>query len=128
MSRFSDLIDQLDNLDQQDVKNTAKLLGITAVLYERLYGLANAQADENLALPEGQAITKELLTKRYGNYTNAYSAYQKAYGIKCKTGWNNLLSLVEKLPIPLSTEERLSKLEKDIQSLSQIVLELVQKE
>lgn len=128
MSRFSELLDELDDLNKQSIKNKAKLLGITAVLYERLQGLVNSRTENRAALPEGQAITKELLTKRYGNYTNAYSAYQKAYGIKCKTGWNNLLSLVEKLPIPLSTEERLSKLEKDIQSLSQIVLELVQKE
>ena len=128
MSRFSELLDELDDLNKQSIKNKAKLLGITAVLYERLQGLVNSQTDNMAALPEGQAITKELLTKRYGNYTNAYSAYQKAYGIKCKTGWDNLLSLVETLPIPLSMEERLSKLEKDIQSLSQIVLELVQKE
>lgn len=101
MSRFSELLDELDDLNKQSIKNKAKLLGITAVLYERLQGLVNSRTENRAALPEGQAITKELLTKRYGNYTNAYSAYQKAYGIKCKTGWNNLLSLVEKLPIPL---------------------------
>jgi hypothetical protein len=128
MSRFSDLIDQLDDLDRQDIKNTAKLLGITAVLYERLQGLANAQIDERLVLPEGKPITKEFLIKRYGNYNSAYSTYQKVHGIKCRSGWENLLPLVQNLPLPLSTEERLNALEKNVQSLSQIVLELVQSE
>ena len=128
MSRFSNLIDQLDDLDGEDIKNTAKLLGITAVLYERLQMLIDVQKQKKLALPEGKAITKEILVKRYGNYSNAYSAYQKSYGIKFKTGWHNLLPLVQNLPIPLSVEERLDQLEKNFQSLSQIILEIVQKE
>jgi hypothetical protein len=126
MSRFSNLIDQLDDLDQQDIKNTAKLLGITAVLYERLQGLVDTQANKKTSLPEVEKITKEFLIQRYGNYSNAYNAYQEAYGIKCKTGWNNLLPLVQDLPIPLSIKERLNELEINVQSLSQIILELVQ--
>ena len=51
MSRFSNLIDQLDDLDGEDIKNTAKLLGITAVLYERLQGLIDVQKKKKLALP-----------------------------------------------------------------------------
>jgi hypothetical protein len=128
MSRFSNLIDQLDDLDGEDIKNTAKLLGITAVLYERLQGLIDVQKQKKLTLPEGKAITKEMLVKRYGNYSNAYSAYQKSYGIKCKTGWHNLLPLVQNLSTPLSVEERLDQLEKNFQALSQIILEIVQKE
>jgi len=128
MSRFSNLIDQLDDLHTEDIKNTAKLLGITAVLYERLQGLIDVQKQKKLALPEGQPITKEILVKRYGNYANSYSAYQKSYGIKCKTGWENLLPLVQKLPIPLSLDERMNQLEKTVESLSEIILELVQHE
>lgn len=128
MSRFSNLIDQLDDLHTEDIKNTAKLLGITAVLYERLQGLIDVQKQKKLALPEEQPITKEILVKRYGNYANAYSAYQKSYGIKCKTGWENLLPLVQKLPIPLSLDERMNQLEKTVESLSEIILELVQHE
>jgi len=128
MSRFSNLIDQLDDLHTEDIKNTAKLLGITAVLYERLQGLIDVQKQKKLALPEGQVITKEMLVKRYGNYSNAYSVYQKSYGIKCKTGWGNLLPLVQNLPIPLSLDERMNQLEKTVESLSEIILELVQHE
>jgi hypothetical protein len=128
MSRFSNLIDQLDDLDREDIKNTAKLLGITAVLYERLQELINTQKQKKVALPEGKLITKEILVKRYGNYSNAYTAYQKAYGIKCKTGWKNLLPLVQNLPIPLSFEERMNQLENTVESLSEIILELVQRE
>ena len=51
MSRFSNLIDQLDDLDQHDIKNTAKLLGITTVLYERLQGLVDTQANKKTSLP-----------------------------------------------------------------------------
>lgn len=128
MSRFSNLIDRLDALDKEDVKNTAQLLDVTAVLYERLQGLVNAQKQKNLALPEGQAITKEILIKHYGNYFNAYNAYQKSYGIKCKKGWNNLLPLVQNLPIPVSLEERVSKLENTVAFLSEVILELIQRE
>jgi hypothetical protein len=128
MSRFSNLIDQLDDLDREDIKNTAKLLGITAVLYERLQELINTQKQKKVALPEGKLITKEILVKRYGNYSNAYTAYQKAYGIRCKTGWGNLLPLVQNLPIPLSLEERMNQLESTVESLSEIILELVQNE
>ena len=128
MSRFSNLIDQLDSLDREDIKNTAKLLGVTAVLYERLQELIDVQKQNKLTLPEGQKITKEMLIKRYGNYSNAYNAYQKSYGIKCKTGWDNLLPLVQNLSIPLSIEERLDQLEKKFQTLSQIILEIIQKE
>lgn len=128
MSRFSNLIDQLDDLHTEDIKNTAKLLGITAVLYERLQGLIDVQKQRKLALPEGQPITKEMLVKRYRNYANVYSAYQKSYGIKCRTGWKNLLPLVQNLPIPLSLDERMNQLEKTVESLSEIILELVQQE
>ena len=128
MSRFSNLIDQLDDLDREDIKNTAKLLGITAVLSERLQWLIDVQKQKKLALPEGQPITKEMLVKQYGNYSNAYSAYQKSYGIKCKTGWENLLPLVQNLSIPLSLDERMNQLEKTVESLSEIILELVQRE
>lgn len=128
MSRFSNLIDRLDALDKEDVKNTTQLLSITAVLYERLRGLVNVQKQTNLALSENQVITKEILIKHYGNYFNAYNAYQRSYGIKCKKGWNNLLPLVQNLPIPVSLEERVNKLENTVALLSEVILELIQPE
>ncbi|SMQ86423.1 hypothetical protein SAMN06272774_3167 [Synechococcus sp. 7002] len=45
MSRFSKLIDQLEDLDQQDLRNTAKVFAITAELYERLQQVVEAQKE-----------------------------------------------------------------------------------
>lgn len=125
MSRFSDLIDQLDDLNQQDIKNTARLLGVTAVLYERLQNIANRQEVSTAELPEGQAITKDLLEKRFGSFQST----KNAYGIKARS-WDDLVNKVQNLPIPsspLSLEDRVQYLEEGIQVLSDVLLELIKK-
>lgn len=124
MSRFSKLIDQLEDLDQQDLKNTAKVFSITAHLYERLQGIVDEQTPSNQSLTPATTIDKKLLLERYGSYDNAYQAYQKEHGIKCKRSWNSLLPLVKDLPIPQTTEERIEKLEQTVQLLSEILLKL----
>lgn len=128
MSRFSRLIDQLEDLEQQDLKNTAKVFSITAHLYERLKGLVETQDQTAASLPPSQVINQIQLTERYGNYDNAYQAYQKAYGIKCKRGWNYLLPMVKDLPIPETLEERVSRLEDTVQFLSEFLLQLTSQE
>lgn len=127
MSRFSKLIDQLEDLEQQDLKNTAKVFSITAHLYERLKGIVETQDQTKIGLPSSQTIDQTQLTQRYGNYDNAYQAYQKAYGIKCKRGWNYLLPMVKDLPIPATLEERVTKLEDTVQFLSELLLQLTSK-
>lgn len=137
MSRFSQLIDDLDNLHQQDIKNSAKVFGITATLATRLEEILNdledqAQKDDQpqKLLTNGK-ITKEELIARYGNYNNAYQAYKKAYSIKCQKGWANLLKAIEGFAPPnileksssISLEQRVEKLEKTVKMLVEILLE-----
>lgn len=122
MSRFSKLIEELEDLQQQDIKNSAKVFSITATLSTRLHQLLNSVEMSNKVLPETK-ITKEELIKRYGSYNNAYSAYQQAYGIKCKKGWSYFLKAIEGLSPPVSLEDRVNKLEETVNILVKILLE-----
>lgn len=127
MSRFSKLIDQLEDLDQQDIKNTARVFAITAELYQKLQNTVESQPStaQNSLAPD--QITQESVLQRYGNYDKAYQAYRNAYGIKCKRGWRNLLPLIKELPMPLSIEERLAYLEDKVQLLAAVLKEMVDK-
>ena len=135
MSRFSRIIDQLEDLDQQDlknyqddIKNSSKVFSITAQLYERLQELAeSSQSKSKTALPS-QKITKEFLLKRFGSYDTAYRTYQKAYGIKCRKGWKNFVPLIQELKVPTTTEERLEALEEKVNLLAEILLSAVKQE
>ncbi|MDJ0508829.1 MAG: hypothetical protein QNJ64_06215 [Crocosphaera sp.] len=122
MSRFSQLIEELEDLQQQDIKNSAKVFGITANLSARLHQLLDTVENPHKSLSESK-ITKEELIKRYGNYNNAYTAYQQAYGIKCRKGWKYFLKAIEGLSPPVSLEERVKKLEETVTSLVKILLE-----
>lgn len=122
MSRFSKLIEDLESLQQQDIKNSSKVFSITATLSTRLQELLTSVESSHKSLPESK-ITKEELIKRYGNYNNAYAAYQKAYGIKCKKGWENFLTAIEGLAPPISLEERVDKLEETVKILVKILIE-----
>ncbi len=122
MSRFSKLIEELEDLQQQDIKNSGRVFGITATLSTRLHQLLDTLENSNKALSENK-ITKEELIKRYGNYNNAYAAYQQAYGIKCKKGWKYFLKVIEGLSPPVSLEERVANLEEIVKSLVKILLE-----
>lgn len=126
MSRFSNLIDQLEDLDQQDIKNTAKVFGITAELYQKLQHLAEVKNTTAQSLPpqKKEKVTQQLLTQRYGNYANAYQAYKEAHNIKCRTGWKSLLSLVQDLPMPETLEEKVANLEQKVAVLSEILLSI----
>ncbi|OKH18630.1 hypothetical protein [[Limnothrix rosea] IAM M-220] len=131
MSRFSRLIDQLEDFDQQDVKNTAKVFAIAAHLYERLNQLAEPP-EKSKAVLKPKTITREFLLETFGSYDEAYRAYQQAYGIKCRRSWGNLLKLVQDLQVPnvhsISTEERLKNLEEKVDLLMEILLNNVQKD
>ena len=122
MSRFSKLIEELEDLQQQDIKNASKVFSITATLSTRLQELLETDENSNKALPVGK-ITKEDLIKRYGNYNNASAAYKKAYGIKCKKGWKYFLKAIEGLSPPISLEERVEKLEETVRVLVKILIE-----
>ncbi len=122
MSRFSKLIEELEDLQQQDIKNSAQVFSITATLSSRLHELLETVEDSNKALPKSK-ITKEELIKRYGNYNNAYAAYQKAYGIKCRKGWKYFLKAIEGLLLPISLEERVDQLEETVKILVKILIE-----
>ncbi|MGK7957058.1 MAG: hypothetical protein AB4063_17685 [Crocosphaera sp.] len=122
MSRFSKLIEELEDLQQQDIKNSAKVFSITATLSTRLHELLDTVENSNKSLPKSK-ITQEELVKRYGNYNNAYAAYQKAYGIKCKKSWKNFLKAIDGLSPPVSLEERVDKLEEMVTILVKILLE-----
>ena len=125
MSRFSKLIDQLEDLDQQDLRNTAKVFAITAELYERLQQVVEAQKESPSAQIPGNQISADFLKERYGNYNEAYKAYQQNYHIKCSRGWKHLLPQVKDLPMPQTQTERIEQLEATVQTLSEIVINLV---
>ncbi|QUS60267.1 hypothetical protein [Synechocystis sp. PCC 7338] len=124
MSKFSKLLDQLDAIDQQDTKNTAKLMGATAVLYERLQEIINRKPPQ--LLDQEKKVSKEFLIKHFGNYRNTYSVYNKTYGIKAK-GWDSLLPKIKGLPVPQSLEDRVKELETQVQHLAQIFGEFLEK-
>ncbi len=125
MSRFSKLIDQLEELDKQDIRNTAKVFAITAELYERLQQVVQAQQAPPQAQIPGDQVTEDLLKERYGSYNEAYKAYQQTYHLKCSRGWKNLLPKVKDLPMPQTQTERIEQLESTVQTLSEIVMNLV---
>lgn len=126
MSRFSKLIDQLEELDKQDIRNTAKVFAITAELYERLQQIVQTQSQPpNQAQLPGEDVSEALLKERYGSYNEAYKAYQQAYHLKCSRGWKHLLPKVKELPMPQTQTERLEQLEATVQTLSEIVMNLV---
>jgi hypothetical protein len=123
MSRFSNLIDQLDDLNQQDIQNTSLLLGVTATLYERLRGIVNDQTLATLELPQGQVITEAFLKEQFGSL----AAAKNAYGVKAR-GWKELVKKVQDKPLPplpMPIEKRVEKLEESVESLSQILLQLL---
>ena len=122
MSRFSQLIEELEDLQQQDIKNSAKVFSVTATLSTRLQTLLETLDNPHKTLPNSQ-VTQEELIKRYGNYNNAYAAYQHAYGIKCKKGWKHFLKAIEGLAPPVSLEDRVEKLEDTVKILVKIILE-----
>lgn len=124
MSKFSKLLEQLDEIDQRDIKNTAKLIGTTAVLYERLQEIVNRKPPQ--LLDQEKEVSKEFLVKHFGNYHNTYSVYNKTYGIKAK-GWDSLLPKIRGLPVPQSLEDRVKELEIQVQYLAQIFGEFLEK-
>ncbi|AMA09375.1 hypothetical protein [Picosynechococcus sp. PCC 73109] len=126
MSRFSRIIDELEELDKQSLKNTARVFAITAGLYERLRTIVEAQKDlgEPYALSGNKKIDQKLLQARYGTYDKCYQIYKQTYGITCQRGWKNLVPLVEKLPLPQTMEERVEQLENTVKVLSEAILEM----
>lgn len=125
MSRFSKLVESLENLHQEDVKNSARVFGITADLSMRLQQLLASL--DGAPLPPAQfpsgKMTQAEVSARYGNYNNAYAAYQKAYGIKCRKGWSYFLQAIEGLAPPATLEERVAKLETTVQTLVELLMD-----
>ncbi len=137
MSRFSKIIDQLEDLNQQDLKahqddlkNSSQVFAIAAHLYKKLDQLANPKETKPQALLTPRKITKEYLIKTFGSYDGAYQAYQQKYGIKCRKSWKNLLALIQNLEVPKNhtsnTEERLKSLEEKVDLLMEILLNTAQ--
>jgi hypothetical protein len=136
MSRFSKLISDLEDLHQQDIKDTARVFGITATLYTRLQDLLNDLSSKNsparsacssasLPLPE-KNLDKSDLIALYGNFNNAYRAYKSAYNIKPVRGWDGLLRSIRGLQPPSvspSLEQRVETLEKTVKVLLEILSE-----
>lgn len=122
MARITKLIDELETLHQQDIKNSAKVYGITAIFSSRLQEILTNLEPSNKLLSSGK-ITKEDTIARYGNYNNAYNAYKQAYGIKCKKGWNFFLKAIQGFTPPETLEQRVEKLEETVKQLIQILLE-----
>lgn len=137
MSRFSKLIDDLEGLNQQDIKNSAKVFGITATLATRLEEILNDLEDQPQKDKQSQKllakvnISQEELTALYGSYNNTYQAYKKAYNIKYCRGWASLLKEIQGLEPPnveqktssINLEKRVEKLEKTVKTLVAILLE-----
>jgi hypothetical protein len=122
MSRFSKLVESLENLHQEDIKNSAQVFGKAAHLSVRLQQLIESLADSSPALPSGKMTQAEAIA-RYGNYNNAYAAYQKAYGIKCRKGWSNFLNAIDGLTPPATLEERVTQLETTVQALVELLID-----
>ena len=123
MSRFGNLIDQLDELNQRDIQNTSRLLGVTASLYERLRGIVEAQRGTVAELPAEQEISEEWLKKEFGSFTAAKSAY----GVKAR-GWKDLVEKVKQQPLssrPVALEKRVEQLEASVENLAQVLLQLL---
>ncbi|MEA5535298.1 hypothetical protein [Crocosphaera sp. XPORK-15E] len=122
MSRFSKLIEDLENSHEQDIKNSAKAFAITATLSSHLQKILQDLETSKKALPKSKLTQVELI-KRYGSYPRAYAAYQQAYGIKCKWGWKHFLKAIDGLYPPVSLEDRIEKLEATVKLLVEILLE-----
>ncbi|MEG3440207.1 hypothetical protein V0288_23965 [Pannus brasiliensis CCIBt3594] len=129
MSRFGKIISELEDLHQQDVKDTARVFSITATLSQRLRELLediDIETDNSaVALPSGEP-TKDDLIALYGNYNNAYRAYKDAYNLKGVKGWDGLLRSIRDLTPPsppVDLEKRVEKLEKIVKVFAEILLE-----
>lgn len=121
---LSKIIKKLEKNHTKDSKNTANTLAVAADLLERqelmIETLAvltddSTETSQKL-LPLDGKITKEYCLKQYGNYQNTYQAYHRTYGISCRKGWDNLLSLIENLQPPNTN----GKLEKSLESIQKI--------
>ncbi|MEA5511597.1 hypothetical protein VB715_17625 [Crocosphaera sp. UHCC 0190] len=122
MSKFKKLIEDLENSQQEDIENSAKVFAITATLSTRLQEILHNLENPKTALPKSKLTQGELI-KRYGSYPRAYAAYQQAYGIKCKWGWKHFLKAIDGLSPPVSLEDRIEKLEATVKLLVEILLE-----
>lgn len=122
MSRFGKLIEDLESLDQRDIKNSAKVYAITATLSMRLQEVLESLESPKNLLNQGN-VTKQELINRYGNFNAAYQAYKQAYGIKYQRGWDNFLKAIQGLNPPITLEQRVEKLEESINLLVRALLE-----
>lgn len=129
MSRFSKIISDLEDLHRQDIKDTARVFGITATLSQRLRELLDAiepETDNSAVAKLSGEPTKDDLIAVYGNYNNAYRAYKDAYNLKGVKGWDGLLRSIRGLTPPsppLDLEKRVEKLEKTVKVFAEILLE-----
>jgi hypothetical protein len=124
MSRFSDLIQNLEDLHQEDIHNSAQVFGVAATLSVRLEEIL--QSLETTSNPtktiNPNKITKDEVIARYGSLNKAYHAYKQAYGIKCRQSWDKFLEAIQGLNPPSNTtlEERVAKLEEAVKLLLQV--------
>ena len=121
MSRVGKLIQSLETLHQEEIKHSAKVFGIAATLSARLQELLDNN-EKSYPRLTSEKITQADVISRYGNFNNAYAIYKKAYGIKCRRNWSTFLNAIEGLTPPETVEDRLTKLEKTVQLLVEILL------
>ena len=88
MSRFGKLIENLEELDQKDIKNSAQVYAVAATLSTRLQEVLEGFDPPQKSLNQG-VITKEEIVRLYGNLNKANQAYQQAYGLKYQRSWHN---------------------------------------
>lgn len=123
MSRVGKLIESLEALQDEDIKHSAKVFGIAASLSARLQELlTDAASPPEITGAIPQKITQAALIARFGNFNNAYAAYQKAYGIKCRQSWSIFLDKIQGLKPPDTLEDRVATLEKTVNALVEILL------
>lgn len=124
MSRVGKLIQSLEALQEEDIKQSAKVFGIAASLSAKLQELLESPVSSKpLEMTvSNQKTTQADLIARFGNFNNAYTAYQKAYGIKCRKSWSIFLNKIQGLTPPETLEDRVTKLEKTVQALIEVLL------
>ena len=116
MSRFGKLIENLEELDQKDIKNSAQVYAVAATLSTRLQEVLDGFDPPQKSLNQG-AITKEEIVRLYGNLNKANQAYQQAYGLKYQRSWHNFLKAIQGLNPPITLEQRVEKLEETVKLL-----------
>jgi hypothetical protein len=142
-SRLDDIIQDLDQCIQEDIKVSSQIFGLATTslqkngdllqkLQEKTVNISS-QESSNLLLSETDTLTEEYLRKQHKTYQEAYNFYHQNYGITCRRGWNNLLQAINNLSSkkePVQLDNRVNELENKVKKLEEMVnilVEIIQK-